>query len=238
MTLPGVLLLLVVSQPTSAEVVERAFARQEETTARFGEAAYTGDYVYHELDAEGRVLREETCRRRVLVRNGHQHNEFLSVAANGQELSGPARARQIAAMLKKGLVQDQTQMPLRLDSRTAYDYELLGQDTCSGCSAWVVGFVPRKRSMQTVIGRAFVDCDNYDVLRLEFRPARLPWACAGTTMILDFADFGGFTLPSRFEMDMEIRVKFIITFARRWIHIDDRYSDYEFGMPLPDSLPD
>lgn len=235
-------LLGVVAPPTPGDisvavVVERVFRRQAELAAERTDASYIGEYLYLEYDGKGKLRREETCRRRVF-RKGYdrQHIEFLSVAVNGKELAGRRRERQIWMLRRKGLVQDEARMPFRLETRDAYEYELEGADTCCGQEAWVLEFEPRRRSMQTVVGRAWISQASGDVLRLEFRPARLPWVCVGTRMVLHFGEQQGQILPTFFEMDMGIRVKVFITLAERRIRVEDRFSDYSFNQGLPDSL--
>jgi hypothetical protein len=223
----------------SADVVESVFRRQAELAAERMDASYIGEYLYQEYDGKGELKREETCRRRVF-RKGYdrQHIEFLNVAVNGKELEGRRRERQIWMLRRKGLVQDEARMPFRLETRDAYDYELEAADTCCGRSAWVLEFEPKRRSMQTVVGKAWVSQASGDVLRLEFRPAWLPWVCVGTRMVLHFGEQQGPVLPTFFEMDMGIRVKVFVTLAERRIRVEDRFSDYRFNQGLPDSMFD
>jgi len=219
------------------EVVESVFRRQAELAADRRDASYIGEYLYLEYDGKGELQREETCRRRV-YRKGYdkQHIEFLSVAVNGVELSGRGRERQVWMLKQKGLVQDEAKMPFQLETRDAYEYELGGVDTCCGQDAWILGFEPKRRSMQTVVGKAWLSQANGEVLRLDFRPAWLPWVCVGTRMVLHFGEQQGQILPTYFEMDMGIRVKLLITLAERRIRVEDRFSDYRFNQGLPDSL--
>lgn len=234
----GVLLLLLPAPGPGIEVVSAGvFARQDEIAARFFDACYLGEYRYWERDAEGNLLREEACRRRSYhKRPGRRRIEFLGVSVNGKELAGPGREQQIAALRRKGLVQDEAEMPFWPETREAYRYEILGPDTCLGRAAWLVGFTPVKRTMQAVVGRAFVDRANFDILRLEFRPARLPRFCVGAQMRLHYAPQQGYMFPEWFEMDMEIRVRFLVTLAHRRLRVEDRYSDYRFNTGLADSL--
>jgi hypothetical protein len=220
-------------------VVESVFRRQAELAAARMDASYIGDYLYMEFDGKGVLQREETCRRRVF-RKGYdkQHIEFLNVAVNGNELSGRGRERQVWMLKQKGLVQDEAHMPFRIETRDAYEYELLGTDTCWGQKAWVLGFQPKRRSLQTVVGQALVGKETGDVLRMEFKPAWLPWVCVGTSLVLHYSELDGQMLPTFFEMDMCIKVKMLVTLAERKIRIEDRFSDYRFNQGLPDSLFD
>ena len=67
-------------------------------------------------------------------------------------------------------------------------------------------------------------------------PARLPWVVADTDMKLDFDWEQGYLLPDRFEMNMDLRIRFIVTLLDRRLRIEDRFTDYRFNSGLPDSL--
>lgn len=221
------------------ELVATVFRRQAQLAAAHADATHLAEYRYEEFDAQGRLLQSETCTRRVYTKGfGRQYTEFLGVAVNCQELEGRSREAQIRALKQKGLAQDEAEMPFRLGTRDAYEYELLGEDTCLGRETWMVGFEPKRKTRRTVIGRAWVEQRAFDVLRLEFRPARLPWVCRNTRMVLHYSEQQGHMLPCRFEMDMDVVVKVIVTFAQRKIRVEDRFSAYRFNLGLPDSLFD
>ena len=76
-------------------------------------------------------------------------------------------------------------MPFRLETRKDYTYELLGSDSAIGREAWLVGFVPKKKTMQTLTGRGWVDKETFDLLRLEFKPAWLPWVFLAAEEVVD-----------------------------------------------------
>ncbi|MEO0080730.1 MAG: tryptophan-rich sensory protein [candidate division WOR-3 bacterium] len=176
--------LMAAALPLVESIVDSVFARRAGMATRYQSASYLADYHYWERDSRGRLLREETCRRRVYAGTGQTQVEFLEVTLNGRRVDGRNRERLIAALRRKGLVQDEAMMPFFRDTKHVYRYELLGEDTCLERSAWVLGFMPVRKSQQTVEGRAFIDKENYDVLAMEFRPAKLPWVCAGTKMKL------------------------------------------------------
>jgi len=220
----------------SEDIVSAILDRVDERSATLHDAVYLGEYRYEERDAGGTLLRTEECRRRVYTRAGRQRVEFLSVRVNGTELTGRGRERQIAALRRKGLVQDEAVMPFFSGAREAYDYQLLGTESRAGQEVWVVGFTPRRRSMQTVVGHALVATQTRDLVEMQFRPSLLPWVCVGTEMRLFFSPRDGHAFPERFEMDMEIRVRLIVTLMRRRLRIDDRFSDYRFNTGFPDSV--
>ncbi len=223
-----VLILSVASLPPIDNVVDSLFAKQAKQSAKFTGASYLAEYLYREYDKQGKSLREETCRRRVYMNRGQLWTEFLEVTLNGQKLAGQERQKQITLLRRKGLVQERAQMPFQPNIRHFYTYRLTGEDTCQLRPVWVIEFIPRQRTIQTVQGRAFVDKHSYDVLALEFRPARLPWFCKNTRMKLWYAPTGQMVVPVFFEMDMDIKVSLVMPLTERKLRIEDRYSEYVF----------
>lgn len=223
-----VLMLSVALLPPVDNVVDSLFARQTRQSAKYIGASYLAEYRYRECNTQGTPLREESCRRRVYINRGQTWTEFLEVTLNGQKLTGRERQKQITLLRRKGLVQERARMPFQPNTRHSYTYRLTGEDTCQLRPVWVIEFTPRQRTIQTVQGHAFVDKHSYDVLALEFRPARLPWFCKNTRMRLWYASTGQMVVPVFFEMDMDIKVSLLMPLAERKLRIEDRYSEYVF----------
>ncbi|MBM3317032.1 MAG: hypothetical protein FJY75_04185 [Candidatus Eisenbacteria bacterium] len=216
-------------QAAPEEILDALFRRLEQRDRHCRGAVYQADYRYQERNRGGELLREESCRRRIRLRDEGPEIEFLSVKVNQEELAGSDREGQIAKLLRRGLVQDAARMPFFPGTRDAYEYELAGEDTHAGREVWVVRFAPRSEEAQAVVGRAFVDKESCDLIGLEFSPVHLPRSCVGALMRLHFATQQGWMLPDRLEMDLDIRVKWLVTLAHRRLRIEDRYSDYRFA---------
>lgn len=218
-------------------IMARVYRRQAEIARAHGDATYTAVYVYREHDPDGRLLCEETCRRRVFVKGERQRVEFLEVTANGRVLEGDERERKIRELRRKGLVQDRTRMPFRADTRDEYRYRVAGDTTLGGRPAWLIEFEPARRTGRHIVGRAWVFSDAVnDVGRMEFRPDRLPVVVPEMRMVLEYAPDGMTMLPDRFDLDMRVHVKLLVTLFERRITIEDRFGDYRFNTGLPDSL--
>jgi hypothetical protein len=95
---------------------------------------------------------------------------------------------------------------------------------------WIVAFQPKSPSQKTVRGRAWVLNDSFDVVRMEFLPARLPFVVTDASMVLDYDRVGGFWAPMRFDMSMDLKLKFLVELMRRRIIIEDVYSDHLFNI--------
>ncbi len=220
------------------DVLELVYARVAARDSTIADAVYHGAYRYWEEDDAGRMLRVETCERIVYVSHGREHVDYLSVAVNGRELGGRAREKQLAALAKKGLVVTRTDMPFDRETADAYGYKLIGGDSCDGRDVWVVDFDPRRKSQETIVGRAFIDRQTGDILRMEFRPTRLPWVCGETKMSIQSAEIDGFWFPVLFEMEMRLRIRVIVTLMSRTLRVADRFTDYRFNTGLPESVFD
>jgi negative regulator of sigma E activity len=55
-----------------------------------------------------------------------------------------------------------------------YTFELCGTDTLDGRHAYVIALTPKYESKYLIVGRIWVDADEYAVLRVEGRPAKSP----------------------------------------------------------------
>jgi len=226
-----ILLLLALVPAGEDSVIDRVFERLEDKDRRIAGVSYHAAYRYEEHDLKAGKVRILGCTRRVSWgRRGKQEHEFLTVSANGQELDGRERERAIVDLRRKGLMATDSRMPFFLETREEYDYTVIASGTCHGRDVWVIGFEPRAPSDKTVRGRAWVLKDSFDVVRMSFLPARLPFVVTDASMVLDYDRVGGFWAPVRFDMSMDLRLKFLIELMRRRIVIEDVYSDHRFRL--------
>ena len=213
-------------------VVDCIFERVAEKDRRIAGLSYHAVYRYEEQDlktARGSVL---GCTRRVSWGRGgrRQQHEFLTGIANGRELAGRERERAFADLRRKGLMATDSRMPFFTDTRQEYDYEVIASGTCYGRDVWIIGFEPQSPSSKTVRGRAWVLKDSFDVVRLSFLPARLPFVVTDASMVLDYGLADGIWVPVRFDMSMDLKLKVLVELMRRRIVIEDVYSDHKFSI--------
>ena len=213
-------------------VIDRVFERVAEKDRRIAGVSYHAVYRYEEQDLKAGKAGVLGCTRRVTWERGgrRQQHEFLTVSANGRDLAGRERERAIADLRRKGLMATDSRMPFFTDTREEYDYEVITSGTVHGRDVWIVGFEPRSPSGKTVRGRVRVLKDSFDVVRMSFVPARLPFVVIDASMVLDYGLVDGIWVPSRFDMSMDLKLKVLVEVMRRRIVIEDLYSDYQIGL--------
>ena len=122
-----------------------------------------------------------------------------------------------------------SKMPFFIETREDYRYTVIASGTCHGQDVWTIRFEPISPSEKTVHGQVWVLKDSFDVVRMEFLPARLPFVVTDANMVLDYGLVDGIWVPVRFDMSMDIRLKFIVELMRRRITIEDVYSEHRFN---------
>jgi len=225
-------LLLVFASSPGDTVIDRVFERVAEKDRRIGGVSYHAVYRYEELDLKAGKAGTLGCTRRVTWERGgrRQQHEFLTVSSNGRELAGRERERAIADLRRKGLMATDSRMPFFTDTREDYNYDVIASGTCHDRDVWIVGFEPRSPSDKTVRGRAWVLKDGFDVVRMSFLPARLPFVVTDASMVLDYGLVEGIWVPVRFDMSMDLKLKVLVELMRRRIIIEDVYSDHQFSI--------
>jgi hypothetical protein len=220
--------------PLCDSVVELVFRRQAAMAARIHDLGYFADYRYVEEDFRAGSRSEVACTRRVWMMGfGRQRHDFETVTLNGLLLAGTEMDREIRDLKSKGLVTRESRMPFLLETRREFTYTLSGVRSWQGRDAWVVSFEPRVRTDRTVRGRALVLRETGDVIRMEFKPARLPFVVDSMAIVLDYAPHDDLWLPMSLRLDLSLRLAvFRRTLLDRHISIDDNYSDYKFNSGL------
>jgi hypothetical protein len=222
--------MLALASTAPDAVIDRVFERLKDKDNRIAGVSYHALYRYEEQDLRAGTTSIVGCTRRVSwTRGGKQEHEFLAVSAGERELHGKERERAIVDLRRKGLMATDSRMPFFLQTREDYRYTVIASGTCHGRDAWIVGFEPRSPSEKTVRGRAWVLKDSFDVVRLDFLPARLPFVVTDASMVLDYDIVDGFWAPVRFDLRIDLRLKVIFELMRRRIIIEDVYSGHRFN---------
>lgn len=60
------------------------------------------------------------------------------------------------------------------EERANYTYELMPADTIRGIPSYVLGFKPKKKARDLLDGKAWLRRDNFEIVKLDFRPAKNP----------------------------------------------------------------
>jgi len=224
-------LLVALASVGEDAIIDRVFERLADKDRRIAGVSYHAVYRYEEQDLKAGKAKTLGCTRRVSWGRGERpEHEFLTVSAAGRELQGREREHAIADLRRKGLMADDSRMPFLTRTREDYYYTIIAPGTCHGRDVWIVAFQPKSPSQKTVRGRAWVLNDSFDVVRMEFLPARLPFVVTDASMVLDYDRVGGFWAPVRFDMSMDLKLKFLVELMRRRIIIEDVYSDHLFNI--------
>ena len=168
------------------------------------------------------------------------HNEYLSMTIDGRELTGKEMERELAKQRRGGRRGEgdggNFQNPFSAEAAPLYDFELKGPDLFDGRAVWVLEFTPKQVQENLFTGSAYISQEDYQPVYVEMAPAVLPRMLEEFAMNIRFAPVDGYILPAVFEMDMRVRVSFLITLADRTLSIQDRYSEYRLNVGLEDEI--
>jgi len=104
-----------------------------------------------------------------------------------------------------------------------YQFQLEGREEIDGESCWRLRLTPQRKSRFLIQGQAWVSCTDYEIVKLEGRPSKMPsfWI-KDIRLIRLFQKVGDYWLPHADRSINQIRV-----FGETQLEID--YLDYEFG---------
>jgi hypothetical protein len=234
-----IFLNLFVSNPILAsdislpEIIAKVEDRQSTIKKEIKDAVFMAEAVYKESDKHGKVKKKLIIKKRVhMTDNGIGDEEYLSIRANGRELSGDELQHEINEWKKKVGRQHDTKMPMTTEAEGAYDYYLIGNNDWNGMGVWIVGFRSKKQIDGYINGYAYISMDSYDILNVVFSPAKVPWVIKDMTMLLINSKVQGYWMPMEFKLDMEIRLGLLVELFYREIEIEEKYSDYKFNKNL------
>ncbi len=206
-------------------------------SAEIPDMVYLAKSVYRELDTEGETVEEIIALRRIYTHGSDQDREqYVAMNKNGHDLDEQAMKAEIQRWQKMGKRRGSTKMPFDPAWKDAYNFILAGTDTLDDRSVWRIAFEAKKDADDYIDGTAYVRQDNFHILRLEATSSKLPSVIKKMDRVYTYTDVGGYVLLAAFEMELHVKVKFIITFADKHIVIEDQYSDYRFDAGEVDSL--
>lgn len=216
--------------PDLDHIVKMAQMQQSKLTSEIKGAVFVAEAIYIEKERDGDVKKEIAVRRRVHVhRQGEIEEEYLSLKINGKELQGEEREKAINEW-KKGSKNSKVRMPFSVEGQGMYTYELIGSETLNGVSTWVIGFNAKQKREGLVNGRAYVSKDKYNIVHMDFTPSNIPSVIKDIKLSLDYSNIHGYWIPTKFEMNMEVEVKFVLSLFHRNIKIIDVYSQHKLNI--------
>jgi hypothetical protein len=225
------------SEITLEEIIEGVEMQQERIVTEIEDAVFSADATYREVDKDGKLKKDLIARRRIYMgQNNRRYEECLIMVLNGEELKGKKLRKEFKDWQKKTKSQSETKMPMTPEGEGAYNYELIGSEKRDGMDVWILGFAPKKRKKGYIEGRGYISKDNFNIVRVEFSPAKLPRVIENMRMSLIYSEVEGYWFPVKFDMKMTISVGLLVEFFRMDVEVEDTYSDYKFNNQLDDSL--
>jgi len=219
------------------QIIENVKMRQSRIVNEIEDAVFRAETAYEEREKDGKLKKELTVKKRVYMkRDGRNHDEYLGMILNGRELHGEELEKELKDWKKKAGKQQETKMPMTPEGEGAYEYHLIGDGIWKDMSVWIVGFKPKKRADGYISGKGYISKDTFDIVHAEFAPAKLPRVIKDMNMAFTYSDVSAYWMPVEFELDMKIRVGFLVDLFYRTINIKETYSEYKFNNQLEDSL--
>lgn len=119
------------------------------------------------------------------------------------------------------------------EQRANYTYELLSPDTVNGLHTFVLRIKPNKKEKNLVDGKIWLHTENFEVLKLDFKPAKNPKFVKKVNMIMSFDEIQpGLWLPAELKIDVQAGFLFI----KKHLNVHETWYDYQINVGLPDSL--
>lgn len=229
------------ANPTIEAVLREIQRAEAARKAAVRDMVYTAETrVIEWEDAARKTVKSETLSvRKVYMREPDQmRNEYLSMIIDGRELSEKQMQRELAKQQRGGRREGSGgfQSPFSAEAAPLYAFQLSGPRLFEGQSVLVVEFTPKQAGENLFSGSAFVSQDDYQPVYVEMAPAELPRVLEEFSMSIRFAEVEGYRLPSVFDMDMRVRVSFLVTLTDRTLSIEDRYSEYRLNVGLEDEI--
>jgi hypothetical protein len=230
------------TNPTLENLLREIRRTEEARENAIQDMVYTAETrVIEWEDASRRSVKSETLSvRKVFLREPDQmRNEYLSMTVDGRRLDKKEMERELAKQQRGGRREGgegEFQSPFSAKAAPLYDFELEGTRLFEGLTVWTVEFAPKQAQENLFSGRAYISQDDYQPVYVEMAPAVLPRVLEEFSMNIRFTEVEGYRLPSVFNMDMHVRVSFLVTLTDRTLSIEDRYSEYRLNVGLEDEI--
>ena len=219
------------------EIIEKVSMRQSRIVEDIEDAVYLVETLYKEKDKDDELKKELVVKKRIYMgRGGKRHEEYLSIIRNGRELNGKEFQKELKDWKKQARRQKETKMPMTPEGKGAYEYYLIGDGIWRDISVWIVGFRAKKKKDGYINGKGYVSKDSFDIVRVEFAPAKTSRVIKDMGMALTYSEIDGYWMPVEFKLDMKIKVGFLVDLFYRTISIKETYSEYKFNNQLDDSI--
>ena len=171
--------------------------------------------IYHAITKEGKVLSPEEVAE-------HQRKADEQAAKKTEKEDDKSASFSFSA-----------KSPWSPEERQNYNFELLPPDTIRGIPTHVVRVKPKRRSKHLIDGKAWLHQGLFEVIKMDFQPAKKPKFVKKAHMIMDFDEVQPEVwLPV--EMKIDARGGFL--FFKKSFQMHQTWRDYQINVGLPDSL--
>lgn len=101
-----------------------------------------------------------------------------------------------------------------------YNFTLLGEEVLDQRPCYVLGLEPKRKDSNVIVGRAWVEKDNYLVKRVQGHLAKMPsWWVKSVELTLDFSDVSGMRLQTSTQASADVRIFGLHTLAENAVKI-------------------
>jgi len=228
----------VLSQEIGLEqIIEKVKVRQSRIEQDIEDAVFSAEALYKEWEKDGKLKKELVVKKRVYMRRGgKRYEEYLGMVRNGKELEGKELNKEVKNWKKRMGKQQETKMPMTKEGEGAYEYYLIGDEVWKGMDVWIVSFNAKQKKEGYIDGKGYILKDTFDIVRAEFVPAKLSRVIQDMKMTFTYSEVQGYWMPAEFQLNMKIKVGFLVNLFYRTISIEEKYSAYTFNNQLADSL--
>jgi hypothetical protein len=209
---------------TCDEILVKVRAQEARKAADMDHLTYLAEGVTLVRNADGKANETIESIRRI-TRQGKDPDkiEYLEMTRNGRKLSKQEMEAEVAKT-KAGV---QGKSPFLPEEGAKYDYSLDGQLDLDGRSVYVISYQPKTPGPGLAAGKGYIDCRDFDQVRLEFSPSKPPSIIQHMEGVINCRAYRGFWMPADLSMQIHVKVVFIITLADQQIEIHERYRDYQ-----------
>jgi len=189
-----------VPQPSAADIVNRMMERDHDLQAKLDGYTATRRYV---LENEHRHKRAEMLVRMKCLQDGSKDFEIVSsdgwgIARNHvfpRLLAAEAEASQPESRDRSRIIPEN------------YSFQLVGTDMVDGRPAYVIAVNPKTSNKYLMMGKIWVDAQEYAIVRIEGRPAKNPsfWT-KSVRFVHTYAKQGSFWLPRLDNSVTDVRI--------------------------------
>lgn len=184
------------------------------------------------------IKKDNFAKRRIWMRGDRERSEYFYIKTDGKELTVAEIRKETAKWEGGGNRHDNMhdRMPFVNATRDAYAYSVKGREKRGGLDIWRIHFDPVKKEIGYLTGDAFILDGSFDIVGVDFLPAKSFFVVKNMKFSLDYAKSSGFWLPSLFTMELEVEIKAVVNLAHVFVTVREEYKDYQVNTGFSDDV--